>query len=146
MVNGIIGGIAAAISNEFGDDYTIYTEEIEQGFKEPCFFIQSITVAERQFLGRRYLFNQSFVVQYFSKEDKTSNEDMYLVAERMMRALEIIEQIGEDETNKLRGTSRNYRIIDKILNLFVDYNFFAYLEIPEEAFMEILNGNYQIKE
>lgn len=39
MVNGIIGGIAAAISNEFGDDYTIYTEEIEQGFNEPCFFI-----------------------------------------------------------------------------------------------------------
>ena len=30
MVNGIIGGIAAAISNEFGDDYTIYTEEIKQ--------------------------------------------------------------------------------------------------------------------
>lgn len=145
MVNGIIGGIAAAISNEFGDDYTIYTEEIEQGFKEPCFFIQSITAAERQFLGRRYLFNQSFVVQYFPKEDKTSNEDMYSVAERMMRALEYIKQFGTEEESTLRGVQRNYRIIDKVLNLFVDYNFFAYLEISEEAFMEILDGSYKIK-
>ena len=70
---------------------------------------------------------------------------MYFIAERMMRALEFIEQIGEEEINKLRGTNRSYRIIDGVLNLFVDYNFFAYLEVPEEAFMEILNGNYQTK-
>ena len=85
------------------------------------------------------------MVQYFPKEDKTSNEDMYSVAERMMRALEYIKQFGTEEETILRGVQRNYRIIDKVLNLFVDYNFFAYLEIPEEAFMEILNGNYQTK-
>ncbi|WP_308009276.1 DUF6838 family protein [uncultured Fusobacterium sp.] len=146
MINGIIAGIATAISNEFGDDYTIYTEEIEQGFKEPCFFIQSITAAERQFLNRRYKFNQSFVVQYFPKSKKTPNEEMYKIASRAIGALEYIEQLGTEESTILRGVDRSYRIIDGVLNLFVDYNFFAYLEIPEEAFMEILNGNYQIKE
>lgn len=145
MINGIIAGIGKALSDEFKDTYQIYMEQIPQGFKEPCFFIQGINAAEKQFLNRRYKFNQSFVVQYFPEEDKISNEDMYFIAERMMRALEFIEQIGEEETNKLRGANRSYRIIDGVLNLFVDYNFFAYLEIPEEAFMEILNGNYQTK-
>lgn len=146
MMNGIIAGIGKALSDEFKDTYQIYMEQIPQGFKEPCFFIQGINAAEKQFLNRRYKFNQSFVVQYFPEEDKTSNEDMYLVAERLMRALEYIKQFGTEEESTLRGVQRNYRIIDGVLNLFVDYNFFAYLEIPEEAFMEILDGSYKIKE
>lgn len=146
MINGIIGGIGKALKNEFEEEYMIYTEGIPQDFKEPCFSIMSIRAAEKQFLNRRYKFNQSFVVQYFPKSKKTSNEEMYMIASRAIGALEYIEQLGTEESTTLRGVDRSYRIIDGVLNLFVDYNFFAYLEIPEEAFMEILNGNYQIKE
>ena len=39
MVNRIIDGISIRINEVFGDDYEIYSEDIEQGFKEPCFFI-----------------------------------------------------------------------------------------------------------
>lgn len=145
MINGIIGGIGKALKNEFEEEYMIYTEGIPQDFKEPCFFIMSIRAAERQFLNRRYKFNQSFVVQYFPKSKKTPNEEMYKIASRATGALERIEQLGTEESTILRGVDRSYRIIDGVLNLFVDYNFFAYLEIPEEAFMEILNVNYQIK-
>ncbi len=35
----IIDGISIRINEVFGDDYEIYSEDIEQGFKEPCFFI-----------------------------------------------------------------------------------------------------------
>lgn len=38
MVNRIIDGISIRINEVFGDDYEIYSEDIEQGFKEPCFF------------------------------------------------------------------------------------------------------------
>lgn len=37
MINKVIDGISKAINEEFGDEYNIYTEEIEQGLKEPCF-------------------------------------------------------------------------------------------------------------
>ncbi len=37
IVNSIIDAICITINNEFGDDYTIYTESIKQGFEEPCF-------------------------------------------------------------------------------------------------------------
>lgn len=39
MLNNVIAGIAIALNQEFGDDYEIYTEEIKQDLKEPCFFI-----------------------------------------------------------------------------------------------------------
>lgn len=39
MEENITNGIAFALSQEFGDEYNIYTESIEQGLKRPCFFI-----------------------------------------------------------------------------------------------------------
>ena len=44
MINSIIEGISASLNAEFGDDYTIYTENVEQGLKEPCFFISCIAI------------------------------------------------------------------------------------------------------
>ena len=37
MIKKIIDGILAALSEEFGDEYTLYTESVKQGMKEPCF-------------------------------------------------------------------------------------------------------------
>ncbi len=39
MEEKIRNGIAKALLNEFGDEYSIYTQSIEQGLKRPCFFI-----------------------------------------------------------------------------------------------------------
>ena len=39
MINKIIDGICAVINLEFGDEYEIYTESIEQGLEEPCFLL-----------------------------------------------------------------------------------------------------------
>lgn len=36
MIDKIIDAISTTIYAEFGDDYEIYTESIEQGLKEPC--------------------------------------------------------------------------------------------------------------
>ena len=43
IVNSIIDAICITINNDFGDDYTIYTESIKQGFEEPCFFIHNFS-------------------------------------------------------------------------------------------------------
>ena len=39
MINSIIEGISISLNAEFGDDYTTYTESVEQGLNEPCFFL-----------------------------------------------------------------------------------------------------------
>lgn len=142
MINGIIASIGKAINTEFDKEANIYIEKMEQGLKEPCFFILSINTAERKFFNRRYKFNQSFVIQYFPKNKKSSNEEMFIVADRLMGALEYIEQLGTEEKTILRGKNRNYKIVDGVLNFFVDYDFFAYIEVQEPPFMEVLElGN-----
>ena len=37
MINSIIEAISISLNAEFGDDYTTYTESIEQGLNKPCF-------------------------------------------------------------------------------------------------------------
>ena len=53
MINSIIRAISVSLNNEFGDNYTIYTETVEQGLKEPCFFISCINPTNNLFLGKR---------------------------------------------------------------------------------------------
>ncbi|WP_334293833.1 phage tail terminator family protein, partial [Clostridioides difficile] len=39
MLNNIIDGISVKLDKSFGESYTIYSEDVEQGINEPCFFI-----------------------------------------------------------------------------------------------------------
>ncbi|WP_334303291.1 phage tail terminator family protein, partial [Clostridioides difficile] len=39
MLNNIIDGISVKLDKSFGEKYTIYSEDVEQGINEPCFFI-----------------------------------------------------------------------------------------------------------
>ena len=82
MINKIIDAISISLNDEFGDDYKIYTESIEQGFKEPCFFINMITSQNVKFLGTKYLKENLFCIQYFPKNDDT-NEECMSVLEKM---------------------------------------------------------------
>lgn len=50
MINSIIEGISISLNAEFGDNYTTYTESVEQGLKEPCFFVFCINPRAVQFL------------------------------------------------------------------------------------------------
>ena len=52
MINKIIDGISIALNAEFGNDYEIYTDNIEQGLKEPCFSIVCLNPRMNQFLEK----------------------------------------------------------------------------------------------
>ena len=39
MADSIIDAVSMALNGEFGDDYEIYGEEIEQGLREPAFLL-----------------------------------------------------------------------------------------------------------
>ena len=133
MIQEIINGISIAINNAFGDDYDIYTESIEQGFKEPCFFINMITSQNVKFLGTKYLKENLFCIQYFPKNDDT-NEECMSVLEKMYSCLELI-TIDSDLS---RGTEMRGEIIDGVLNFFVNYDMFVYKTRTVDE-MEILD-------
>ena len=70
MVNTLLQAMAKALRKEFSEGYPIYTEEVEQGLQEPCFFIECLQQKEERKLDRRFFAEQTFVVTYFPKKGK----------------------------------------------------------------------------
>ncbi|CCL55970.1 phage tail terminator family protein [Clostridioides difficile] len=120
MLNNIIDGISVKLDKSFGESYTIYSEDVEQGINEPCFFIVPINSSKVSYPNARELKKNSFDVHYFPKSNDKSFE-INEVAEMLLEELEYI-NVNED---LVRGTNMNYEIIDNVLHFFVDYNYFT---------------------
>lgn len=129
-VNLIIEAIAAALNGEFGEEYTVYAEEVKQGLSEPCFFVSCINPSDRQlmgnanrhFLAARYYRENRFCIQYFPLDENNGRRESYDKAERLFGCLEEISAYGDI----IRGTDMNFEYTDGVLSFFVSYNFFVY--------------------
>lgn len=130
MINSIIDAISIALNAEFGNDYNIYTESIEQGLKEPCFFVQCINPTSERFLGNRYKKTNQFCIQYFPSSEDKYNECMD-VTDRLFFSLDMI---GD---NEWLATKMNSEVVDDVLNFFVNYDGFVY-RIKEQIPMETI--------
>lgn len=115
MVNDIINAISIKLNSVFGDRYSIYSENMEQGLTEPCFFIKYLTTTTKSYLGKRKRHSYSFDIHYFPE---AGNEEMLNVAENMLEALEWITLLNGDI---LRGLSLQSEIVDDVLHVSVSY-------------------------
>ncbi len=133
MVNDIINGIVIKIDSLFGNDSVIYTENIEQDFQEPCFYVKLLSANQKQILNNRYYLQHSFDIHYFpGTADK--NFEMFETASKLS-ALEYITSDG----NLIRGTKINYQVIDGVLHYLIDYNYYVYLSKEEAEKMQTLS-------
>ena len=106
------------IRTEFQEDsYNIYTEEVEQGFCEPCFFIQCLSQSEKDKLSERFLAQHSFVISYFPKK---GNAECWQVQKKLQY---LLYYITLEEGSLLRGTNRKGNITEGVLQFFVNYDF-----------------------
>lgn len=117
MISEIIEAISVALDAEFCSGYEIHMEKMEQGFQEPCFFIQCVNPADEPVRGSKHFRRNSFCIQFFPSSGSDQNRECYDVAERMNACLEYIRP-----GRPLRGTGKNSRMVDGILNFFVNYN------------------------
>lgn len=138
MINSIIDAISIALNAEFGDNYNIYTESIEQGLKEPCFFVQCINPSSERFLGNKYKRTNQFCIQYFPSSEDKYNECMD-VADRMFFSLDVV---GD---NEWLGTKMGSEIVDDVLNFFVNYDGFVY-RTKEQTPMETIEHQGRVTE
>lgn len=140
MINEIIKGIADAIYQEFGNDYEIYDEEVEQGLNEPCFFVYCINPQNNIFLGRRRIITNQFAIQYIAKgpNKKAEINDVF---DRLNSAIEFISVSGI----KLMVTNVTTNIENGVLTVNPTYKFFAYKE-AEGDIMEEQTMNQEVKE
>ena len=109
----------------FGDSYEIYTEQVPQGFKEPCFFVQFLNLEEANRLGQQWRINTLFNVQYFGSN--ASNMTL-----QVQRALDMVELLNGQF---MRSTAKNSEVVDGVAHNFMNFNF-TLREVEAENFME----------
>lgn len=142
MINKIIDGICEALNQEFGNEYEIYTEEIKQGLKEPCFSVVILAPTTTQYLGRRYHNTNPFCIHYFPKSQTAAKAECYDIIERLTNCLEYITVSGD----LVRGTGMNSEIVEGVLSFFVNYNVFVLKEDKEQVSMVEITQRTDVKE
>ena len=140
MLNEIVNGIGLTLSKSF-NGINIHKEELEQGFEEPCFFIDLLNPSEKQIIGNRYLRSYLFDIVYFPK--KKSSEEIFEVLDKLYSVLEYIEL---DDGTLIRGIERSSREEDRILHFFITYEMFIYKLDEEKPKMKKLDVNNGLKE
>lgn len=140
MINSIIDGISINLKNEFGDKYSIYSGDIKQELKSPCFFIKALDPSIFDKLGNRQYREYPFDIHYFPSGEIENNFEMNTIAEKLLDILKLI-PLKED---LIRGSHMTYQVEDGVLHFKVKYNLFVTKQI-ETDFMESLHTNQTIK-
>lgn len=132
MLKTIVEAIAMKLDADFAG-VTIYTEEIKQGFHEPCFFIKVLPTSIERVVGVRHFLKQSFDVHYFPSESG-GNTEIFDTIEKLKDSLEIITA----GSNLIRGSKLHFETVDGVLHSFVNYDFHVIKVVtPEEPMEEI---------
>ncbi len=122
MIKKIIEGVAQRLAQEFGD-ITIYSEEVEQGFKKPCFSINCESINNQLFRGKRYRSENVIDIHYYSDRYE-KREDHNDVMTRLFSCLEYIDIPG----SVLRGENMKMEIQEDYCSFKVSYCCFYFVE------------------
>lgn len=119
----------------------VWTEQIEEGFSRPAFFVQKIQGRHSQEVGNRYLYTASYAVHYFTDADTQSqNEDLADKAVKLWAVLREISYQGET----LHGYDLNHRTEDGVLQFFVTYR--RYITVPmNDEKNKMMGMNYEVE-
>ena len=111
-------GVSLKLNETFGDEYTIYPEEVRQGLKRPCFFIELLNPSSRKERDLTYIRENSYCIHFFPKSTNEPKTECYQMLESLYMTLEYINVDG----NLVRGVRMMGEIHDGILQFNVDYN------------------------
>ncbi|MEG2050893.1 MAG: hypothetical protein RR012_01185 [Oscillospiraceae bacterium] len=140
MINKIIDAIALSLNAEFTDTHEIYTESIQQGLKEPCFFIFCLNPTSDLFLNKRYFRRNQFCIQYFPLGSDV-NAECNAVLERLFNCLGAVTV----DNSLVNGTKMHGEIVDGVLNFFVNYDLFVYKVTNDDNQMNTYGASTKVK-
>ncbi len=138
--NDVIDGISIKINKLFGDEYTIYTNNVKQGLDMPCFFIKSLPSSKKKLIGNRYENTDNIVIHTILEESEDIIEKLNDISAKLY-GLEYIILLNNDI---LRGYDMKTEISDNVLLFFVTYKYFTYKNKAKETEMESLTINGRV--
>lgn len=130
MIQGLIDGICKKLKYEFGESHTIYTKQVEQGLKEPCFFVQFLDDAENKMNSIVYKNELDFMITYLPEKSVD-----YGVAERVLYTLEIVETA---DGQSYRGYRRKLSVQDNVGHISVTYTAYVQMKAKNAVIMKEL--------
>ena len=142
MINDIITGISKKLYSTFGENYSVYVENVEQYLQKPCFCITHISTNQQRISKQRYISRNLFDILFFASEDEQKKQ-MYDIADTM---LEELEYIDAPINGLLHGTEMRHEIIDDVLHFFVNYNLVLLKTESTDNKMEQKEINVGVKE
>jgi hypothetical protein len=128
MLNDIVSGISKTLSAAFGERYEVFTEQVKQGLKPPCFIVSCVNPVNVPVVGGRSHRQSLFSVVYFPESVTSAAAECLDVQVALFAALEYIEVCGA----KLRGTGMGGQLVDGTLVFMVSYNMFARMAAGKE--------------
>lgn len=142
-INDAVDAIILALHEIFGNDYTYYKENIGQGMKLPCFFVQYINGSEDALVGNRYSVQSHFVVHGHVED----NENKKKALNEMSSLLYELEYIRLKNNDLIRLENRNSSIEDNEVFFYCDINVHLIKKEEEEIYnMENISLNEGVKE
>lgn len=139
VINDVITGISNKISSIFGKDYEIYDDNVEQGMKKPCFFINYLDGDISRQIGveiKSYLDILHFDITGFAKDD--NRKKLNDMADKLYE----LEYITLPNKRLLRADNLKSKIDDGVLHFFIDYKIFISNQNNDNTKM----NNIQLKE
>ena len=139
MIQKLIDAISVTLNSEFGDEYEIYQESIEQGLKRPCFSIVCVLPTNERYFANRYRRTNKFCIHYFPPKGN-EKADCYEKLERLWQLFEFIDFDG----SKIKGSEMNGEFEDGILHFFVNFDFYVD-KVLEKPKMETVEQSSKVK-
>ena len=137
MIQSIIDGIIKAIRTKYDKSYRIYTDSVEQGLQEPCFFIVPVSPSAHREISNRYKRFYPFMITYFPSTDEL-NTECNDVCDTL---LEIMHDIDTDIGVIHAFDAPSGQIVDGNLQFEVQYQLFANkVEIKTDEMTDVKVG------
>lgn len=112
----MINDITKKIHDTFGNGYRIYTENVEQGLKTPCFSVLHLSTKGGRYLQDRNRNVHQFMIQYIPSTKKAYSE----CSEMLNKLMLILVDVGNYHATKING-----EIVNEILNVELVYTEFV---------------------
>lgn len=115
IINELTDALSVALDKQFSG-CRVYTPEVEQDLKEPCFMITLVGAEKQPLLGARANLIYNFDIIYFPASK--AHTEMLSIAGKMLAALNRITMLDSTQVN---GWRQNYEVVDDTLHFFVTY-------------------------
>lgn len=115
IINELTDALSIALDRQF-NGCRVYTPEVEQDLREPCFMITLVGAEKQPLLGARANMIYNFDVIYIPKSK--AHTEMFGVADKMLAALNTV---TTPDGTRLQAYDMRYELVDGELHFFVKY-------------------------